>query len=74
MCTVCENGDLRLQGGQSHEGFVQYCWNGVWSTVCVKWIQADGQGYIEATVACRQLGYHGKLFDIGIPTKTLMLL
>ena len=51
----CENGDLRLQGGQSHEGFVQYCWNGVWSTVCTlgsgRWQRE------EAIVACTQLGY-----------------
>ena len=56
---ACVNGDLRIEGtetAQTVEGFVQYCWNGTWSTVIVctddsTWGDDDG------VVACRQLGY-----------------
>lgn len=48
----CNAGDIRLVGGQQNvaEGTLQYCFKGMWSPFCYL-------GPIEATVACRQLGY-----------------
>ena len=45
------NGALRLVGGQSsHEGVLEYCYNGKWSPFCY----LDDE---EASVACKQMGY-----------------
>ena len=50
--TACTSGEVKLEGGQTStpEGNLQYCYNGMWSTFCEL-------GPVEATVACRQLGY-----------------
>ena len=51
---VCTNGAVRLVGGtSSNEGKLEYCYNGVWSSVCINF---DDE---EATVACKQLGFTG---------------
>ena len=48
----CTQGELRFIGTQSNtpEGYLQFCYNGIWSPFCEL-------GSVEATVACRQLGY-----------------
>ena len=62
-CVVCVSGDLRLvEIGQSNQqwivGFVEYCMDGNWSTVCTN---SPGRwGPNETVVTCRQLGYRGK--------------
>ena len=48
---MCDNGDVRLQGGSTaEEGRVEICMNGQWSTVCNE--QWDN---IDASIVCRQL-------------------
>ena len=50
---ACDNGDLRLIGGTSSlEGRVEICFGGRWGTVC-----DDSWDAIDASVACRQLGF-----------------
>ena len=48
----CTHGQLRLTGGRTStaEGNLEFCYLGSWSSFCYL-------GAIEATVACRQLGY-----------------
>ena len=48
----CTPGSLKLTGGQSGttDGNLQYCYYGTWSPFCTL-------GPLEATVACRQLGF-----------------
>ena len=65
FCIVCVNGDVRIEGtetSQMVQGFIQYCSNGVWSTVvlCTKFSYASWT-INEGEVACRQLGY-GRLY------------
>ena len=53
-CTVtCPSGGIRLIGGSvPTEGRVEVCLNSAWGTVC-----DDGWTDVDASVACRQLGY-----------------
>ena len=63
MCFTSDNtriwnnpspGDIRLTGGTySNEGLLEVYCNGEWGTVCNHTFS-----YIEARVACRQLGYN----------------
>ena len=53
--SIVSDGDLRLVGSSySNRGRLEVYYKGVWGTVC-----DDGFTSIEATVACRQLGYSG---------------
>ena len=55
MYIACSNGEIRLEGGSTlYEGRVEICRNQQWGTVCDNmWTNVD------ATVACRHLGYSG---------------
>ena len=54
----CNEGEIRLQGGDSNDkdGRVEVCLGHFWGTVC-----DDGWDVRDATTVCRQLGYR----DIG---------
>ena len=50
----CEEGSLRFQGGvDNSSGIVEYCKYRTWGTLC-----NDGWDNIDASVACRQLGFN----------------
>jgi len=50
---VCQQGDIRLQGGSnSNEGRIEVCVANQWGSVC-----DDAFDVPDAAVACRQLGY-----------------
>ena len=50
---ACIDGSIRLIGGtRPNEGRVEVCLNNRWGTVC-----DDAWGTVDASVACRQLGY-----------------
>ena len=49
----CDDGDIRLLTGEI-TGPLDVCVSKRWATVC-----SDGWSSIDATVACRQLGYAG---------------
>ena len=62
---MCQNGDIRLQGGaNSLEGRVEVCNENRWGSVC-----DDAFGAPEARVVCRQLGYsdQGTILCYSIP-------
>ena len=49
----CANNTLRLAGSSNgYEGRVELCRNNVWGTIC-----DDGWETLDASVACRQLGF-----------------
>ena len=55
LCTeICSNGAVRITGGPtSLAGVVEVCVGTRWGTVCgTNWNSTD------ASVVCRQLGYH----------------
>ena len=50
---TCVNGDIRLQNGtQPFNGRLEICLNGTWGTIC-----NNQFGGVDASVACRQLGF-----------------
>lgn len=50
---VCEEGDVRLQGGANiREGRVEVCVNETWSTVCDL-----GWSSVDANIVCGQLNF-----------------
>ncbi|RDD41199.1 Deleted in malignant brain tumors 1 protein [Trichoplax sp. H2] len=56
--SVCQygpaaDGSLRLVGNMANRGLLEVYRNGMWGSVC-----DAGFGYMEAMVACRQLGYN----------------
>ena len=63
----CTPGMLQLTSGTPYAGNLMYCSNGYWSPFCTL-------NAIEATVACRNLGYTAKdckLLEISIKTNVL---
>ena len=53
LALICENGDVRLQGGATiDEGRVEVCNNDDWFTVCDTTFSL-----LDASVVCRQLGF-----------------
>ena len=55
MVIACNNGDIRLEGGNSlYNGRVEVCRNQQWGGICDNlWSNVD------ATVVCRHLGFSG---------------
>ncbi len=50
---LCQDGDIRLQGGASElEGRIELCNDETWGTVCDRVF-----GTSDGNVACRQLGF-----------------
>ena len=56
LIIACTDGGIRLAGGnQPNEGRVEVCLNSRWGTVC-----DDAWETVDASVACRQLGFSGQ--------------
>ena len=75
MYVDCQNRDLRLEVTEdlgTVSGFVQYCLNNHWSTVCTSSL-AGAWGMNEAQVACRQLGYQGNVNEGSITGDGFMI-
>ena len=51
--STCNDGDIRLRGGNATRGRVEICYNNVWGTVC----NNRGWSTANAVVTCRQLGF-----------------
>lgn len=50
----CDEGDIRLieSSNRFQIGLIEICVNGIWGTIC-----RDSWGNVEASIACKQLGY-----------------
>ena len=74
--SLCEDGDIRLVGGDNISGRVEVCYNKTWGTVC-----GHGWDVHDVVVVCRQLGlpspreYHHYLISyLGLSRKPLCLM
>lgn len=53
FAAVCSDFDMRLADGNDNGGRLEFCYEGVWGTVC-----GDGTwDVVDAQVVCRQLGF-----------------
>ncbi|XP_019849591.1 PREDICTED: deleted in malignant brain tumors 1 protein-like [Amphimedon queenslandica] len=64
----CNNGTIRLKGGNYTYGRVEICINEIWTTIC-----SDNWNYKDASVVCNQLGYspYGAIPASGYYTETI---
>ena len=65
----CDDGDVRVLTGEA-SGPIEVCFNKTWAKVCF-----DEWSDVDATVACRQLGYDsGKIIVMKCHCKPLHVL